>query len=165
MPTVLFNGTPVPLYADLPKLGSSAPDFIVTTPDLSEIRLKNYLGQKIILNIFPSIDTDTCANVLKQFNKIALQYPELLIICISADLPFAQQRVCKDHPKNIFPSSVFRHPEFGKNYGCLIMDGALQGLLARAIVVIDEKGKVRYTELIKEITQEPNYTAVLAALK
>ena len=150
----------------LPDIGTSAPDFTVTKIDLSEIKLKNYRGKKIILNIFPSLDTPTCAKAMKKFNDMASQFPQILILCISEDLPFAQKRFCAaEHLNNVNPVSTFRHPQFGKDYGVMITDGPLAGLLARSVVVLDEQGIVRYTELVEEIVHEPNYQAILDILK
>lgn len=166
MTTIMAKGSPLELNGKLPAVGSKAPDFVVTKTDLSEIRLKNYLGKKVILNIFPSLDTPTCATAMVKFNEIASQYPDVLILCISIDLPFAQERFCTaKHLNNISTVSVFRHPGFGKDYGLMITNGPLAGLLARAVVMIDEQGKVIYTELVEELSNEPNYTAVVSALK
>lgn len=166
MATITFKGTPVHTVGSLPQVNTKAPDFIVTNTDLSEIHLKNYLGKKIILNIFPSLDTSTCANTVRRFNEIATQFPNLLILCISADLPFAQQRFCAaEHLENVIPVSTFRHADFGKHYGVHIMDGPLQGLLARAVVVIDEQANVIYTELVNELSDEPNYSGMISAIQ
>jgi thiol peroxidase len=143
-----------------------APDFTVTKTDLGEVHLKGYVGHKIILNIFPSLDTDTCANSVRHFNDMASLLPDVLILCISNDLPFAQKRFClSEHLANVLPVSTFRHRAFGTDYGVLIIDEPLAGLLSRAVVVIDEKGKVIYTEQVKELSNEPNYDAVLDLLK
>ena len=166
MATITFKGSPFETYSHLPEIGTQAPDFIVTKTDLSEIRLKNYGGKKIILNIFPSLDTSTCASAMRRFNEIATQFSNLLILCISADLPFAQQRFCSaEHLANVLPASIFRHPNFGQDYGAFIIEGPLTGLLSRAVIIIDERGKVIYTEQVKEITDEPNYSGMIAALQ
>lgn len=165
MASITMNGAAVNTSGSLPVIGTQAPDFIVTKTDLSEIHLKNYLGKKIILNIFPSLDTSTCASAMLQFNEIAMNHQDLLILCISADLPFAQNRFCSSkHLDNIHPVSTFRHPEFGNEYGVAITDGALTGLLARAVILLDETGKVIYTQLVKEITDEPNYNELIDVL-
>jgi thiol peroxidase len=165
MHTVTFNSEPVKLSGQLPAVGSLAPDFTVTKTDLSEIKLKNYLGKKIVLNIFPSLDTATCANAMRHFNEMARRSTDILILCISADLPFAQQRFCAaEHLNNVQPVSIFRHPSFGIDYGVLITNGALAGLLSRAVIVVDEKGMITYVEQVKELIQEPNYLAILEAL-
>ncbi len=165
MSTISLQGTPVHTIGTLPVVETAAPDFTVTRTDLSEVRLKNYHDKKIILNIFPSLDTSTCAAAMLRFNAIAQQFPDLLILCVSADLPFAQKRFCAaEHLDNVQPVSTFRHPSFGQDYGVLITDGPLTGLLARAVVIIDEHGKIIYTQLVNEITAEPDYDAVLAAM-
>jgi len=165
MTTITLKGAPLKTSGELPPVGSKAPDFTVTKTDLGEISLRNYLGKKIILNIFPSFDTPTCSIAMKQFNEIAAKSPELLVLCVSADLPFAQKRFCTtEHLANIHPVSIFRHHDFGKTYGVAIADGPLQGLLSRAVVVIDEQGKVIYTEQVKELADEPNYEAVLKSV-
>lgn len=166
MADIMLNGTPVHTLGSLPNPGTPAPDSTVTKTDLSEVRLKNYLGRKIMLNIFPSLDTPTCAAAMHRFNELVSEFPDLLILCVSADLPFAQKRFCAaEHLANVQPVSVFRHPGFGKDYGVTITDGPLTGLLSRAIVLIDEHGQIVYTQQIPEITHEPDYLAIIAALK
>jgi len=164
MAVITLNGSPLHTIGTLPPIGTSAPDFIVTKTDLSEIRLSNYRGKKIILNIFPSLDTPTCSAAMHKFNEVASELSQILILCISEDLPFAQQRFCTaEHLQNVQPVSVFRNPEFGKQYGVTIIDGPLTGLLSRAVVVIDEQEKIIYTEQVKELSNEPNYEAMLRA--
>lgn len=166
MAVITFKGEPINTVGTLPVLGSNAPDFSVTKMDLGEIKLHNYLDQKIVLNIFPSLDTSTCATAMLRFNEIATNHKNILFLCISADLPFAQKRFCTaEHLENVQPVSVFRHPQFGEEYGVLIVDGPLAGLLARAVLVINEKGEVIYNELVKEITEEPNYDAMMTIIK
>lgn len=161
MTIITLNGSPVHTSGTLPAIGTQAPDFIVTKTDLSDIRLKNYQGKKIILNIFPSLDTPTCASAMHQFNEIAKQHDQALVLCVSADLPFSQKRFCSSEKlDNVQPVSVFRHPEFSTDYGVLITDGPLEGVLSRAVVVIDEHGKIIYTEQVKELSNEPDYTAL-----
>ncbi|MBA3661781.1 MAG: thiol peroxidase [Gammaproteobacteria bacterium] len=165
MTTITFNGTPLQTIGQLPIIGQPAPDFALTKIDLSEISLKNYLGKPIVLNIFPSLDTVTCATAMQRFNEIAKAYPEILILCVSADLPFAQKRFCaSEHLNNVQPVSVFRHSEFGENYGVSILESPLEGLLSRAVVILDKKGIVRYTQQVQEITEEPDYAAITTAL-
>lgn len=165
MTVITLNGSPIHTIGSLPPVGSIAPDFVVTKTDLSDIHLSNYRGKKIILNIFPSMDTPTCATAMHKFNDIATKFNQVLILCVSEDLPFAQQRFCaSQHLQNVQPVSVFRNPEFGEKYGVMIVDGPLTGVLSRAIVIIDEHGKVIYTEQVKELSNEPNYTDMLAAL-
>ncbi|HEX4044114.1 MAG TPA: thiol peroxidase [Gammaproteobacteria bacterium] len=165
MTNITFQGTPIHTVGRLPETGKHAPDFTLTKTDLSEIHLKKYAGKKIILNIFPSLDTSTCAAAMRHFNEIASQHPEILILCISADLPFAQKRFCSaEHLENVQPVSVFRHPEFGDHYGVTISDGPLAGLLSRAVLVLNEHGVIIYTQQVTEITEEPDYTAITKIL-
>lgn len=166
MATITLQGSPIQTIGILPAVGSQAPDFTVTKTDLSEIRLKNYLGKKIILNIFPSLDTPTCATAMLKFNEIASKNNNVLILCISVDLPFAQKRFCSaEHLENVQPVSVFRHPTFGKDYGVTITSGPLAGLLSRAVVVMDENGKIIYTQQVSELTNEPDYSAITTSLQ
>jgi len=166
MAIVTFNGTPLHTVGSLPPIGSQAPDFIVTKTDLGEINLKNYLGKKILINVFPSLDTTTCANAMRHFNELSTQLPGTLILCVSVDLPFAQKRFCvAEHLDNVQCVSVFRHPAFGKDYGVTLIDPPLTGLLSRAVIGLDEHGKVIYIEQVPEITQEPNYDAILTAMR
>lgn len=165
MATITLHSNPLNTVGNLPTVGSQAPAFTVTKSDLSEISLQDCLGRRIVLNIFPSLDTPTCAIAMKRFNEIATKLPNTLILCVSADLPFAQKRFCgAEHLDNIQAVSVFRHPGFGQDYGVTIAEGPLSGLLSRAIVVLDETGKVIYTEQVKEIADEPDYNAVLEVL-
>lgn len=165
MAIITLNGSPMHTSGNLPTVGSKAPDFIFTKNDLGEVRFEDYKDKTIILNIFPSLDTSTCAAAMQRFNEIAASLPDALILCVSADLPFAQKRFCTaEHLKNVVPVSVFRHPSFGKDYGVLITDGPLAGLLSRAVVVINEQGQVTYTQQVKELSDEPNYSAMLAVL-
>lgn len=166
MAIITVNGAPYHTCGNLPAIGSQAPDFTVTKMDLGEVHLKSYLGKKILLNIFPSLDTPTCASGMRRFNEIAKQLPDVLILCVSADLPFAQKRFCTaEKLENVQPVSVFRHRDFGTSYGITIVDEPFTGLLARSVVLIDEKGKVMYTELVKEVSNEANYEAILGQLK
>lgn len=127
--------------------------------------MKDHFGQKIILNIFPSLDTSTCAAAMVRFNEVAQKLPDTLILCVSVDLPFAQKRFCSaQHLDNVVPVSVFRHPNFGTDYGVTITDGAMAGLLSRAVVVIDENAKIIYTQQVKELSDEPDYSAMLSVL-
>jgi thiol peroxidase len=165
MTTITLNGSPLHTIGTLPPVGSNAPDFTVTKTDLGDIRLSNYHGNKIILNIFPSLDTSTCAAAMRKFNEIAEKLSHVLILCISEDLPFAQKRFCTaEHLQNVQPVSVFRNPEFGEKYGVMIEDGPVAGLLSRAVVVIDENGKIVYTEQVKELSNEPDYEAMVQAI-
>lgn len=166
MGSITLNGSLLHIIGTLPAIGSQAPDFTVTKTDLGELRFKNLESQKVVLNIFPSLDTPTCARAMLQFNEIARKHTDFLILCVSADLPFAQKRFCAvEHADNVMPVSVFRHHEFGRLYGVEIKDGPLAGLLSRAAVVINEHGKIVYTQQVKELADEPNYDAILMALR
>jgi thioredoxin-dependent peroxiredoxin len=166
MAKVTLKGNEVLTCGELPNIGSQAPDFKLVKQDLTEVSLHNYNGKQVILNIFPSIDTPTCATSVRQFNKKAASYRNTLVLCVSADLPFATGRFCgAEGIDNVEMVSVFRSPEFGKNYGVEFSTGPLIGLLSRAVIVIGEKGKVKYTEQVAEIADEPDYEAALNALK
>ena len=166
MAKITLKGNAIETIGTLPAKGSAAPNFTLVKTDLSEVTLADYQGKKIVLNIFPSIDTPVCATSVRQFNKTAGELTNAVVLCISADLPFAHTRFCEtDGLKNVESLSVFRSPAFGKDYGVTITTGPIAGLLSRAIVIIDADGKVIYTEQVPEIAQEPNYDAALAALK
>jgi thiol peroxidase len=166
MAQITLKGNAIDTIGNLPAVGAAAPDFTLVKTDLAEVTLANYKGKRVVLNIFPSIDTPVCAASVRQFNKVAGETANTVVLCISADLPFAHARFCEtDGLKNVESLSVFRSSAFGKDYGVTITTGPIAGLLSRAIVIIDPDGKVVYTEQIPEITQEPNYDAALAALK
>jgi thiol peroxidase len=166
MAQIKLKGNPINTVGNLPKVGSTVPDFTLTKSDLSEISLKDLKGKKIILNIFPSIDTGVCAASTRRFNAEAEKLTNTAVVCVSMDLPFALSRFCgAEGLKNVITTSDFRHIEFGKNFGVAIVDGPLSGLMSRAVVIVDESGKVVYTEQVPEITQEPNYDAALKALQ
>ncbi len=165
MTTITLQGNPIETVGQLPAVGVQAPSFTLTRTDLADISLENFSGKKLILNIFPSLDTPVCANSVRRFNEAATKYDNTLVLCISADLPFAHGRFCETEGlENIESLSVMRSPEFGKDYGVSIENGPLKGLLSRAIVVVNSQGKVCYTEQIPEITQEPDYEAALQVL-
>lgn len=165
MSDITLKGNPIKTAGDLPDVGTPAPAFTLVKNDLSEASLSDFDGKKVVLNIFPSIDTPVCSASVKRFNEEASRMTDTAVLCISADLPFALGRFCgAEGLKDVTPLSVFRSPEFGKNYGVLITTGPLAGVLSRAIVVIDGSGKVSYTEQVPEITQEPNFGAALSAL-
>lgn len=165
MATITFKGTPVHTNGELPAVGSAAPDFMLVQNDLSDLLLDDLKGRKVVLNIFPSLDTGVCAMSVRKFNEQASRIPGAAILCISKDLPFAQARFCgAEGIENVKTVSTFRCDCFEKRYGILMTDGPLRSLLARAVIVLDEEGKVIYTELVPEITQEPNYEAALAAV-
>ena len=162
---VTLHGESCNLSGELPAIGSSAPDFTLVAADLTTQTLKDYVGKLIILNIFPSIDTDVCATSVRKFNKEASSLDNTAVLCISRDLPFAQGRFCgAEGLENVTTLSDFRSGDFGKTYGLAITDGALAGLLARAVIIIDKSGNIIYSELVPEIAQEPDYAAALAAL-
>ncbi len=164
MAKITFKESPINTIGELPAKGSVAPDFTLVKLDLSETILADYKGKRIILNIFPSIDTGVCATSVRRFNEEASALDNTVVLCVSMDLPFAQGRFCgAEGIENVVPVSAFR-AAFGDHYGVLIADGPLAGLLSRAVVVIDGAGNVIYTEQVPEITQEPDYDAALAVL-
>jgi len=165
MATVTLKGTPVETSGDLPAVGAVAPEFTLVLQDLSETTLADHKGKRVILNIFPSIDTPTCQKSVRSFNEKATALDNTVVLCVSPDLPFAQARFCEaENIVNVTTASNFRSAEFGKHYGLTFISGPLTGLLARAVVVVDVDGTIMYNELVPEIAQEPNYDAVLAAL-
>ncbi len=166
MATVTLKGNPINTSGDLPAIGSQAPDFMLTKTDLSDVSLNDYSGKKIILNIFPSVDTDVCATSVRRFNVEAGKLDNTAVLCISADLPFAHSRFCgAEGIENVDSVSELRNKDFGTAYGTRIIDGPLAGLNARAIVVLDETGKVTYTQLVPEIVEEPDYEKAIEAIK
>lgn len=156
MDTVFFNG--MPMHIDgLPKANEKAPEFTLVAKDLTEVSLSDFKGKYVILNIFPSLDTDVCAASVRRFNKEASEFPDTKILCVSMDLPFAAARFCSVNDiENVQAASGFRS-SFGKDYGVEILDGPMKGLYARALVVIDKEGKVIGTSLCEQITEEPDY--------
>ncbi len=165
MATVTLKGNPVHTNGDLPKPGSIAPDFKLTAADLSNRSLKDFAGKRKVLNVFPSIDTPTCALSVRQFNQRAAALNNTAVLCISADLPFAQKRFCgAEGIHNVVTLSMMHDRHFGLDYGLLLQDGPLASLTARAVLVLDETNKVLHTELVSEIAHEPNYDAALKAL-
>jgi thiol peroxidase len=165
MAKIMLKGNPVETIGALPALDTRAPAFILTRADLTEASLADFSGKKIVLNIFPSLDTSVCAASVRRFNTEASNLENTVVLCVSADLPFAADRFCSaEGLNNVITLSTFRHPEFGKAYGVTIIDGDMKGLLSRAIVIIDEQGKVMFTEQVPEISQEPEYEAALKAI-
>lgn len=165
MATTAFKGSPVHTSGDLPAAGSTAPAFTLTGADLSDVTLGQFDGHRVVLNIFPSVDTGVCAASVRRFNELAASLDNTSVVCISADLPFALGRFCgAEGLDKVTTASVFRSPDFASDYGILMTDGPLRGLLARSVVVVDETGSVTYTELVPEIGQEPDYDAAVAAL-
>ena len=166
MAQVTLRGNPVQVEGEVPQTGSTAPDFTLTAVDLSEVTQATFAGKRKVLNIFPSVDTPTCATSVRTFNAQANDLSNTVVLCISSDLPFAQKRFCgTEGLDNVQSLSDFRSPGFAFDYGVSIVDGALRGLTARAVVVLDENNNVLHSELVSEIGQEPNYEAALAVLK
>nr|WP_314566260.1 thiol peroxidase [uncultured Pseudomonas sp.] len=166
MAQVTLRGNPVQVEGELPKTGTQAPDFTLTAGDLSDATLATFAGKRKVLNIFPSVDTPTCATSVRKFNAQANELTNAVVLCISTDLPFAQARFCgSEGLENVKNLSDFRDSDFAVDYGVSIADGPLKGLTARAVVVLDENDKVLHSELVSEIGQEPNYEAALAVLK
>ena len=164
MTTITLAGQPVQLSGTLPSVGATAPAFTLTAADLSDKTLADFAGKRKILNIFPSIDTGVCQQSVRTFNQRASSLNNAVVLCISADLPFAQARFCgAEGLDNVVTLSSFRS-SFAQDYGVALADGALRGLTARAVVVLDEHDKVWYVGLVAEITQEPDYDAALAVL-
>ena len=165
MATITLKGNSIHTTGELPNIGTTAPDFKMIKTDLSEATLSDYKGFKVILNVFPSVDTGTCAASVRKFNKEAAELDNTKVLCISRDLPFAQGRFCgAEGIENVENLSDFATGDFGKNYGLQISDGPLAHLHSRAVIVLDEAGKVIYTEQVPEIVDEPNYKAALEAL-
>ncbi len=150
---------------DLPAIGSSAADFMLTATNMKDVSFKDFAGKNVVLNIFPSVDTSTCATSVREFNKRVAAIDNTVVLCISKDLPFAQKRFCgAEGIDRAITLSDFRSRGFGKTYGVELLDGGFAGLFARAVVVIDSSGKVKYTELVPKIGQEPDYEAALKAI-
>ena len=165
MATITLGGNPIHTNGELPQTGSKAPEFQLVKTDLSTATLADYAGSKLVLNIFPSVDTGTCAASVRHFNQSASALENTKVLCISRDLPFAQKRFCgAEGLENVENLSDFKSGSFGKDYGLEMTDGALAGLHSRVVVVIDENGIVMYSEQVPEIADEPNYDAALAAL-
>ena len=165
MATVTLQGNKIHTNGELPALGSKAPDFHLVDGKLNDVHLSSYSGKKKLLNIVPSLDTPTCAISTKKFNDHAMDHEDVVMLVISADLPFAAARFCgAEGIKNVIPLSLMRTRAFAKDYGVLLTDGPLAGITARAVVVLDENDAVVYTQLVPEIGDEPDYAAALAAL-
>ena len=165
MAKITLKGNPFKTVGKLPKVGKEAPKFSLIKADLSKAKLKDFKGSKVILNIFPSIDTGTCAASVRKFNEEASKLENTKVLCISRDLPFAQARFCgAEGLENVITLSDFSKGKFGKSYGLTIEDGPLANLHSRAIVILNEEGEVTYTEQVPEIVDEPNYEAALKAL-
>ncbi len=166
MAKITLKGNPVNTVGELPAIGEELKDFTLATTKLIRTDLSDYRGSRLVLNIFPSIDTPTCAMSVRQFNKLASEMDNTKVLCISRDLPFAQARFCgAEGLDNVITLSDFETGQFGYDYGVEIIDGALKGLHSRAVIVADENGKVIYTEQVADIANEPDYEKALNALK
>ncbi|MBD8495355.1 thiol peroxidase [Pseudomonas syringae] len=166
MAQVTLKGNPVSIQGELPAVGSAAPAFTLVGAGLASVSLSDFAGQRKVLNIFPSVDTPTCATSVRTFNSQANTLDNTVVLCVSADLPFAQARFCgSEGLENVKNLSTFRSADFASQYGVAIADGPLTGLTTRAVVVLDEHDKVLHSELVSEIGQEPNYEAALSVLK
>ena len=165
MPTVTLRGTPTQVVGELPKPGSVAPVFRLVSKELKDTFLHDFAGKRKVLNIFPSVDTATCAISVQKFNQRAAEMPNTVVLCISSDLPFAQARFCgANNVDKVVMLSMMRGRNFSKDYGVLIGDGPLMGLSARAVVVLDESNTVLYSELVPELSNQPDYDAVVKLL-
>jgi thiol peroxidase len=166
MAKIKLKGNVINTVGELPQAGDVAPDFKLTKNDLSDVTLQEYRGKKVVLNIFPSLDTAVCAMSVRKFNAEAENLSNTVVLCISRDLPFAQARFCgAEGLENVITLSEMRDGDFSQHYGVRIIDGPMAGLMARAVVILNEGGVVKYTELVPEITQEPNYEEALKNLK
>lgn len=165
MATITLKGATINTKGNLPAVGSKAPNFKLIKDDFTDIELDNFMGKKVVLNIFPSIDTGICAASVRAFNAKASSLNNTVVLCISRDLPFALKRFCgAEGLNNVINASEYKTSSFSDVYNVKIIDGPLEGLFSRAVVVIDENGIIKYTEQVPEIVQEPNYDAALAAL-
>ena len=165
MGSITLGGNPVTLAGDFPKTGEQAKAFTLVGQDLADIKLSDFAGKQVVLNIFPSLDTPICATAVRKFNEAAGTKENTVVLCISGDLPFAHKRFCvAEGIENVVTASAFRSSQFAQDYGVAMQDGALAGLTARAVVVLDTAGKVVYSQLVPEIKQEPDYEPALAAL-
>ncbi len=166
MSKLTLRGTAVNTIGELPAVGSKAPDFSLVGINLADVKNSDFLGNRVILNIFVSLDTSTCAASVRKFNVEASKLDNAVVVCISKDLPFAHSRFCTTEGiANVVSASEFRSNSFGKSYGVMMVDGPLQGLLARSVVVLDTDGTVLYSSFVAEITEEPDYQSALDSLK
>lgn len=166
METIFFKGQPCHTYGNLPAVGDTAPCYHLAGAGLSLVQCSDYNGRRVVLNIFPSLDTEVCARSVRRFNEEAAKLTDTTVICVSMDLPFAMSRFCTlEGIDNVVFASAFRSPLFGQKFGVQLCDGPLAGLLARAVIVIDKDRKVIYRQLVEEITDEPDYDAAIAVLK
>lgn len=166
MATVTFKGDEIRTSGDLPAEGTKAPDFTLTANDLSDATFADFAGKNIVLNIFVSLDTSTCAMSVRRFNEMAATLKDTFVLCISEDLPFAQKRFCGvEEIQNAITLSAFRYRAFANNYGVRILYGPFKSLMARSVVIINKMGRVIYTEQVQEMSREPDYEAALSALR
>jgi len=166
METIYFKGTSVHTNGDIPAVGTTAPDFTLAGNSLEDVKLSDYKGKRVVLNIFPSLDTTVCAMSVRKFNQEAAKLDNTQVICISKDLPFAQGRFCTaEGIDKLIVASAFRANDFVKNYGLEMVDGPLAGLLARAVIVVDENGKIIFSDIVEEVANEPDYHGAISALK
>ncbi len=166
MSKVTLKGSPVNTIGELPAVGTKAPEFALVGSNLADVKNTDFAGKRLVLNIFPSLDTATCAASVRRFNVEAAKLADTAVVCISKDLPFAHGRFCTaEGITNVVSASEFRSNNFGKSFGVMITDGPLQGLMARAVVVLDKDGIVLYNQLVPEITEEPDYQPALDSLK
>lgn len=166
METILFKGQPCHTCGTVPGVGETASCFHLAGPDLSQILCSDFAGKRVVLNVFPSLDTEVCARSVRRFNEEAAKLDDVVVICVSMDLPFAMGRFCTiEGIKNVLFGSAFRSPIFGQKYGLQLVDGPLAGLLARCVLILDENRRVIFRDLVHEITDEPAYDAALSVLK
>lgn len=166
METVYFKGVPCHTYGNVPNVGDKAACYNFVTPELKEISCNDFKGKRVVLNVFPSLDTPVCAASVRRFNQEASSLENTVVLCVSMDLPFAAARFCTaEGLHDVIPASAFRSTMFAEKYGLELVDGPLAGLLARAVIVLDGDRKVIYRELVSEITNEPDYEAALSVLK
>ncbi|MEH6406197.1 MAG: thiol peroxidase [Leeuwenhoekiella sp.] len=166
MAQITLGGNPTHTIGNLPATGSKAPEFTLAMKDLKDSTLSDYKGKRVVMNIFPSVDTGVCAASIRKFNKEASELENTVVLCISKDLPFAQTRFCAaEGLENVINLSDFRSGDFGKKYGLEIAEGAFAGLLSRVVIVVDEDGQIIYEEQVPEIGQEPNYESAIKSLR
>jgi len=166
MATITLNGNPIHTCGELPLPGHATPTFKLTRNDLSELTSVDLEGQRVVLSIFPSLDTAICGETVRRFNYLTADLADTVMLCVSMDLPFAQMQFCgAERLDRVVTASAFRQAEFGQVFGVTLVDGPLQGLFARAVVALDENGTVVHTELVPELTQEPDYDLAIHAIR
>ncbi len=166
MAIVIYKGMEIPTNGEMPEVGTMAPNFSGVCQDMNEVSLSELKGKRVVLNVFPSLDTTVCATSVRRFNKEAASLFNTVVVALSKDLPFAHGRFCTTEGiDRVMTLSAYRNPSFEDNYGMLLTEGPLQGLLARGVIVIDEAGKILHSELVTDIANEPDYEAALASLR